>query len=902
MNKKEVIIFGTTICAKRAFELLKYQSDVSVVNFTDNNTEKYWTEFCCTLVIPLGDAITSKLPIIICSEHNEMIAAQLKSLHVKEYYLNVWEYLKSQNRAISWPQEKNTNTGCIQESCLGNGSTYYKNDFSNFAVLYQVNETDRMKYPFDIVKIGKETDLTKYSLNFVALILSEYDLRGVDATLEAFKQNKKRNGINVLICSGQFKTEICKLLPYVDFVLSDQISEFECYRSNYTFQLQEINSVIDTLKYNPIALAVKQSSNIFCLAELSFGENAEELIQLENDMFFGCIEATEFHPYQVKILDKKYQTKCATVDAFLKEYLIKNESNDEMLLRNAEYFVALNKYQWSNQVDNNILKALAYGKTVLTNYNRGLSNFAPNVYFAYRKEDVINVLTANDREQMYEMKVRNIRSVHKNFSLLETLASVNTLLGCSRRKKRVLVVLKENSKQLHENYCTQTYEEKDWVYEADMQTKNLEEYDFIAFFGDNRQYGMYYLEDMINGFKYTNSDFVTKDSYVRKDKLVEGTEYNYVQEYHDKYRTVFSTEHFHTFDLIENEGNGKGYSVDHLEYAEKKIEYKKKEVKYKISVIIPVYNNGEQLEGKALKSLLICSMFEDLQIVLVDDGSTDNYTAFLVQKLSEKYENIISYTFEKGGSGSPSRARNKGFELASSEYVICLDPDDEVCYDSYEALYDEIAHSGSDAVLGNIYWIDCNNRIQKHNYYNSFLHRNNGVTFTKKPDEFIKNSNFEWIGFCNFLIRKDVIISERKKITQKLGILSEDYLFINELFLNCKKVKAINKVVYYYYTKNSNSLTNVIDSGYFYKKRRFVEETYNLFLEYNIDVEQYESVFVEKYKSWFVQMIEYVSDNEFLKCMHEAKMAYRCFRECFGYDLMKDKVISDFLKIDDEQK
>lgn len=413
---------------------------------------------------------------------------------------------------------------------------------------------------------------------------------------------------------------------------------------------------------------------------------------------------------------------------------------------------------------------------------------------------------------------------------------------------------------------------------------------------------MYYLEDMINGFKYTNSDFVTKDSYVLKDKLVEGTEYNYVQEYHDKYRTVFSTEHFHTFDLIENEGNGKGYSVDHLEYAEKKIEYKKKEVKYKISVIIPVYNNGEQLEGKALKSLLICSMFEDLQIVLVDDGSTDNYTAFLVQKLSEKYENIISYTFEKGGSGSPSRARNKGFELASSKYVICLDPDDEVCYDSYEALYDEIAHSGSDAVLGNIYWIDCNNRIQKHNYYNSFLHRNNGVNFTKKPDEFIKNSNFEWIGFCNFLIRKDVIISERKKITQKLGILSEDYLFINELFLNCKKVKAINKVVYYYYTKNSNSLTNVIDSGYFYKKRRFVEETYNLFLEYNIDVEQYESIFVEKYKSWFVQMIEYVSDNEFLKCMHEAKMAYRCFRECFGYDLMKDKLISDFLKIDDEQK
>lgn len=902
MNKKKVIIFGTTIFAKRAFDLLKYQSDVTIVNFTDNNIERYWTEFCCTLVIPLEEAITSKLPIVICSENNEMIAAQLKSLHAKEYYLNLCDYLRSQNIAMSNPKEKNTNPVVIQESCLGNGSKYYKNDFSNIAVLYEVSESDRMKYPFNIVKLGTETDLPNYSLNLAAIILSNYDIRNVNATLEAFKQNKKRNGINILICSGQFKTEICKLFPYVNFVLSDQISEFEYYHSIYKFQLQEIKSVIDTLKYNPIALEAEESSNIFCLADLSYGESSEELIQLENDMFLGCVEATEFHSYQVKILDKKNQTECATVDAYLKEYTIGNEAKEELLLRNSEYFVALNKNPWSNQINHNVLKAIAYGKTVFTNYNRELSNYSPNVYFTYRKEDVINILTECNREVMYKMKVRNIRSVHKYFSLLEVLSSVNTLLGCSSREKRVLVVLKDNSKQLHEMYSTQTYGEKDWVYEVNMQTKNPEEYDFIAFFGDSRCYGMHYLEDMINGFKYTKSDFVTKDSYMLKDKLVAGIEYNYVQEYHDKFRTVFSTESFHTFALITNEGKGNGYSVDHLEYVEKKIDRRKREVQYKISVIIPVYNNGDQLEAKAVKSLLNCSMFEDLQIVLVDDGSTDNYTAFLVQKLSEEYENIIFYTFEKGGSGSPSRARNKGFELASSEYVICLDPDDEVCYDSYEALYEAIVHSRSDAVLGNIYWIDSNNRIEKHNYYKSFLHRNNGVSFTKKPQEFIKNSNFEWIGFCNFLIRKDVIISEQKKITQKLGILSEDYLFINELFLNCKKVKAINKVVYYYYTKNNNSLTNVIDSGYFYKKRRFIEETYNLFQEYNIDAEKYESVFVEKYKNWFVQMIQFVSGNELLKCIHESKLAYQIFRDYFGYDLMEDKTISDFLKIDDEHK
>ena len=63
----------------------------------------------------------------------------------------------------------------------------------------------------------------------------------------------------------------------------------------------------------------------------------------------------------------------------------------------------------------------------------------------------------------------------------------------------------------------------------------------------------------------------------------------------------------------------------------------------KISVIIPIYNVEDYLE-ETMESLINQTMFEDIEILMIDDGSTDD-SRFLIEKYALDYDNI--YTFHK---------------------------------------------------------------------------------------------------------------------------------------------------------------------------------------------------------------------------------------------------------------
>ena len=89
----------------------------------------------------------------------------------------------------------------------------------------------------------------------------------------------------------------------------------------------------------------------------------------------------------------------------------------------------------------------------------------------------------------------------------------------------------------------------------------------------------------------------------------------------------------------------------------------------KISVIIPVYNDEEYL-AQCLDSVLR-QTYSNLEIILVDDGSTDS-TPELCEKDREKYANIRILHKKNGGVGS---SRNAGLEMATGEYILFVDFD-----------------------------------------------------------------------------------------------------------------------------------------------------------------------------------------------------------------------------------
>lgn len=121
---------------------------------------------------------------------------------------------------------------------------------------------------------------------------------------------------------------------------------------------------------------------------------------------------------------------------------------------------------------------------------------------------------------------------------------------------------------------------------------------------------------------------------------------------------------------------------------------KRHDYKPVISIIVPVYNSEKYLE-KCLQSV-INQTFQDFELLLVNDGSTDNSQS-IIDKFTENYnEKVKSYKKINGGQSS---ARNLALNYISGEYVTFLDSDDYIDSDYLEVLYSTAKSNHSDVVL-----------------------------------------------------------------------------------------------------------------------------------------------------------------------------------------------------------
>ncbi len=92
----------------------------------------------------------------------------------------------------------------------------------------------------------------------------------------------------------------------------------------------------------------------------------------------------------------------------------------------------------------------------------------------------------------------------------------------------------------------------------------------------------------------------------------------------------------------------------------------------KFSIVIPTYNYARFLNG-CLESVLLQD-FDDLEVIVVDDGSTDDTPSVMAQLLEETPEGKVRYLRRE--NAGPSAARNRGAAMAQGDFVWCLDADD----------------------------------------------------------------------------------------------------------------------------------------------------------------------------------------------------------------------------------
>ncbi len=208
-----------------------------------------------------------------------------------------------------------------------------------------------------------------------------------------------------------------------------------------------------------------------------------------------------------------------------------------------------------------------------------------------------------------------------------------------------------------------------------------------------------------------------------------------------------------------------------------------------ISVVIPVYN-GELVIERIIRQVL-SQTYKDIELLIVDDGSNDN-TPAIVDGLAKEDSRIRVCHQLNGGV---SKARNKGIQEATKEYLTFIDADDEICSDYLSHMVSAMESQECDLVVSGYRGIPdqgicLDDSIYEGNRLADFLLlKNLGITFCK-------------------LYSTEIV--KQKEIVFPVGVkLSEDAIFYYRYMIYVKRVATISHQDYLYYLPSDDRKYNL---------------------------------------------------------------------------------------------
>ncbi len=282
----------------------------------------------------------------------------------------------------------------------------------------------------------------------------------------------------------------------------------------------------------------------------------------------------------------------------------------------------------------------------------------------------------------------------------------------------------------------------------------------------------------------------------------------------------------------------------------------------KISVIVPVYN----VEGFLVKCVesITNQTYRDLEIILVDDGSTDNSPA-LCDTIAKTDERIKVIHKQNGGLSS---ARNAGLDVMTGDFVAFVDSDDFIHPQMYEKLVELIVNNDADVA-------SCQYRFVKEDENVYFEQLGN----TEKISVIYGNETLEKF---NEVYRRVSIISACMRLCKKE--LFEDLRFVNGYFeedsmLLLYLLEKTNKWVrtsdvLYYWTERLGSIT----------RRGFTPKRFHFIMVSYVRTEFFKERHLEKMREFFSR--EFM--NRTLNCYCNAKH-YGFEKEFSEYKKMYNK-------------
>lgn len=241
----------------------------------------------------------------------------------------------------------------------------------------------------------------------------------------------------------------------------------------------------------------------------------------------------------------------------------------------------------------------------------------------------------------------------------------------------------------------------------------------------------------------------------------------------------------------------------------------------KVSVIVPIYNVEKYLE-KCINSLLSQTL-EDIQIILVNDGSKDNSGNIAKEYEKNNKDRVIYVEKENGGL---SDARNYGLKYATGDFIAFLDSDDYIEKNAYEEMYNKAIEENADYVECDFIW-EFPNKIRVDKQY-PYKNKKEMLSFVR-------------VVAWNKLIKRQLITDNNLEFPK--GLRYEDVEFTYKLIPFINKFAYVDKP-FIHYVQRKGSIANVqnertaeiftvLDNVIEFYKENNIYDEYRDELEYN---------------------------------------------------------------------
>ena len=241
----------------------------------------------------------------------------------------------------------------------------------------------------------------------------------------------------------------------------------------------------------------------------------------------------------------------------------------------------------------------------------------------------------------------------------------------------------------------------------------------------------------------------------------------------------------------------------------------------KVSVIVPIYNVEKYLE-KCINSLLSQTL-EDIQIILVNDGSKDN-SGNIAREYEKNNKNRIIYVEKE--NGGLSDARNYGLKYATGDFIAFLDSDDYIEKNAYEEMYNKAIEENADYVECDFIW-EFPNKIRVDKQY-PYKNKKEMLSFVR-------------VVAWNKLIKRQLITDNNLEFPK--GLRYEDVEFTYKLIPFVNRFAYVDKP-FIHYVQREDSIANVqnertaeiftvLDNVIEFYKENNIYDEYRDELEYN---------------------------------------------------------------------